>query len=61
MYKYATDSAHNAPLISGRDIKTYRVSVTMKSANGAIQMQIQIKIMLRNNDEIIMKLSKKCY
>ena len=30
----------------------------MKSATDAVQMHIQIKIMLWNNDEIIMKLSK---
>jgi len=29
----------------------------MKSATGAVQMQIKIKIMLWNNDEIMMKLS----
>jgi len=43
-------------------IKTYKAPVTfvtMKSATGVGQMQIQIKIMLRNNDEIIMKLGKK--
>jgi len=29
----------------------------MKSATGAVQMQIKMKIMLWNNDEIMMKLS----
>jgi len=29
----------------------------MKSATGAVQMQIKMKIMLWNNDEITMKLS----
>ena len=29
----------------------------MKSATGAVQMQIKIKIMLWNNEEIMMKLS----
>jgi len=29
----------------------------MKSANGAVQVQIKKKIMLWNNDEIMMKLS----
>ena len=29
----------------------------MKSATGAVQMQIRMKIMLWNNDEIMMKLS----
>ena len=38
-------------------IKTYKVPVTMKSATGAVQMQIIMKIMVWNNDEIIMKLS----
>ena len=31
----------------------------MKSATDAVQMHIQIKIMLWNNDEIIMKLRVK--
>jgi len=29
----------------------------MKSATGAVQMQIKMKIMLWNNDQIMMKLS----
>jgi len=29
----------------------------MKSATGAVQMQIEIKIMLWNNNEIVMKLN----
>ena len=29
----------------------------MKSATGAVQMQIKMKIMIWNNDEIMMKLS----
>ena len=37
--------------------KTYKVPVTIKSATGAVQMQMQIKIMLWNNNEIMMKLS----
>jgi len=36
-------------------IKTYKL--TMKSATGAVQMEIKMKIMLWNNDEIMMKLS----
>ena len=39
------------------EVKTYKAPVTMKSATGAVQMQIKMKIMLWNNDEIMMKLS----
>ena len=38
-------------------IKTYKAPVTMKSATGAVQMQIIMKIMVWNNDEIKLK----CY